>query len=89
MEYNEVLFGEIDVIARRGSLVVFAEIKARKNIDDAVLAVHQQARHRITAAAGLFLSKNPDLAYSTMRYDIIAIAGWRIRHVKDAWREGL
>lgn len=80
--------GEIDLIAKRGRLVVFTEVKARAGFDDAIFAVTPAAQRRISAAAAMFLARHPALADSQMRYDIIAVAGWRIRHIADAWRDG-
>ena len=80
--------GEIDLVARRGRLIVFAEVKARTALDEAVFAVTATARRRISAAAASFLSRHRGLADCAIRYDILAIAGWRIRHIRDAWRDG-
>ena len=78
--------GEIDLIVRRGRLLVFVEVKARASLDAATDAVSATARRRIEAAAGAFLARHPDLAQMDMRYDIFAVAGWRTRHIPDAWR---
>lgn len=80
--------GEIDLIAKRGPLLVFAEVKARGTADQAVEAVTAPARRRIERAAGLFLSRRAHLADCVMRYDILAVSGLRVRHKPDAWREG-
>ena len=80
--------GEIDIAAKRGQLLIFAEVKARANADDAILAVTPAARRRIEAAGRSFISTRPHLADYALRYDIIAVAGWRPRHFPDAWREG-
>lgn len=80
--------GEIDIAARRGGLLVFVEVKARASVDDAVLAVSRRARRRIEAAGRSFLAKRPHLARLDIRYDIIAVRGWRPTHVRDAWRGG-
>ena len=79
--------GEIDIIARRGRLLAFIEVKARRTLGAALDAVTPRARRRIAAAAGFYLSRHQGLADSDMRYDIIAIAPWRVNHVKSAWRE--
>lgn len=78
--------GEIDLVLRRGDLVVFAEVKARPNHDDAVFAVDIQTRRRIERAGNVFLSERPELAVGAIRYDIVAVSGWRARIVADAWR---
>lgn len=80
--------GEVDLIAKRGRLLVFVEVKARTTTAAAIEAVTPRAEKRIGAAAGLFLSRRRDLADCMVRYDIIAIAGWRARHIPDAWRHG-
>lgn len=79
--------GEIDIVAQRGGLVVFAEVKARSTVDAAIGSVTPYARHRIAAAAKVFLSRKRHLADKMIRYDIVAVAGWRIRHLPDAWRD--
>ena len=78
---------EIDLIARRGGMLVFVEIKARADYADAAAAIGLRQRARIERAASLFLAQNPRLAGLTMRYDAILIAPWRLpRHLRDAWR---
>lgn len=80
--------GEIDIVARRRRLVAFVEVKARATRDAGVSAVTPQARRRIERAAGLFLARRADLANCALRYDVIAVSGWRLHHLPDAWREG-
>lgn len=80
--------GEIDLAAKRGRLLVFAEVKARAGLDEAVLAVTGRNRRRIEAAGRILIARRPHLAEYALRYDIIAVAGWRVRHLADAWREG-
>lgn len=79
--------GEIDLIARRGALLIFVEVKSRRDFDDAIRSVSARARHRIGAAARLFMSRNQHLAQCQVRYDIFAVSGWRWRHLRDAWRD--
>lgn len=80
--------GEIDIVARRRRLVAFVEVKARATPDAGVAAVTPQARRRIERAAGLFLARRGGLANCALRYDVIAVSGWRLHHLPDAWREG-
>jgi len=80
--------GEIDIIARRGNVVIFAEVKSRRDLDDAVNAVSTQSRRRIERAADMFMARRPHLADCAMRYDIVAIAAGRWRHLRGAWRYG-
>ena len=79
--------GEVDIAARRGSLLVLVEVKARASLDEAVFAVTPKTRRRIEAAGRALLARRPRLAECALRYDIIAVSGWRVRHLADAWRE--
>lgn len=81
--------GEIDLALLRGRLLVIAEVKARAQTDNAIAAVTPQARRRIEAATRSLQSKIPRLAECDLRYDIVAVAGWRVNIIVDAWREGL
>lgn len=77
--------GEIDLIARRGRLLAFIEVKARAAGDAEVLTDRQ--RGRIARAAEAFAATRPDLAGLDWRFDLILVAGaWRLRHIADAWR---
>jgi putative endonuclease len=80
--------GEIDLVARKGGTIVFVEVKARRAIDAALFAVTRKTRLRIEAAARSFQTRHPRYAELGVRFDIVALAGWRFRHVRDAWREG-
>ena len=80
--------GEIDIIARRGKLIAFVEVKARPSVDDAIDAITHKARQRICAAAEAYLSRKRLNAFD-QRYDVIAVLPrrWPV-HIRDAWRAG-
>src|SRR5262249_45657019 len=50
--------GEIDLVARRGRLLVFVEVKARVRLDDAAEAVTERQKRRIAAAAAAWLASH-------------------------------
>ncbi|MEL6325198.1 MAG: YraN family protein [Pseudomonadota bacterium] len=79
--------GEIDLIARRGHLVAFIEVKARRTPALALEAVTVTAQRRIARAAELWMAKHPDLAGLDWRFDIVAICPgrWPL-HARDAFR---
>ncbi len=78
--------GEIDIIARRGDLVVCVEVKARRDVDGAVFAVTASAQRRIRAASEIWLSRQPDAHRLSLRYDIVAVLPWRLpKHFADAF----
>lgn len=83
----KVPVGEIDIIARRGRLVAFVEVKARASADAANEALNPRQRRRIERAAGWFLAQHPDIGACDLRYDLMLVTPWRWPvHIGDAWR---
>ena len=78
--------GEIDLIARRGDVTVFVEVKARSfshQEADALFAVNSR---RIVRAAQLWLIRHPALADGGTRFDVIFLAPFTWpRHLKGAF----
>lgn len=80
--------GEIDLIARRGRVLVFVEVKARGDRDLAAQALRARQRARIARAAAGFLAARPGLAGLEARFDAMVFGAWPWpRHVVDAWRD--
>ncbi len=78
--------GEIDIIARKGDLAVFVEVKARADEAGAVDAVSHASQKRIRAASDLWLARQRDYARLSQRYDIVAIVPGKLpRHFPDAF----
>lgn len=65
--------GEIDLIARRGDLVLIVEVKARPTLAEAMDAVAYSSQRRIKGAADLWLSRQPDYARLSVRFDMVAV----------------
>ena len=85
IRYRTVL-GEIDIVARKGDLAVFVEVKARRGAQAAIDAVSVSAQRRIRAAGDLWLARQPDFSRLSQRYDIVAILPGRWpRHFRDAF----
>jgi putative endonuclease len=81
--------GEIDIVARRRRLLVFAEVKARATLDEAAESVNERQRRRIAAAAEIWLAANPDDMISDVRFDAILVAPGKIpRHIPAAFEAG-
>lgn len=80
-------FGEIDIVARRGDLLVFVEVKRRPDRAAALAALGERQRARIARAAAAYLQARPRLAGLACRFDLIAVgrAGWPV-HLTDGWR---
>lgn len=78
--------GEIDIVARRRQLLIFVEVKARANLDDAAESVTPRQRHRIAAAAEAWLALNPDDSVRDIRFDAMLIAPGKLpRHIPAAF----
>ena len=78
--------GEIDLIARRGDLTVFVEVKARSFSHQEAEALGAVNRRRIIRAAQLWLTRHPDANAGGLRFDVIFLApfAWP-RHIVGAF----
>ena len=78
--------GEVDIIARRGNLVLFVEVKARADHRTALDSVGYRSQQRIEKAARLWLSQQSDFSRLSWRFDVIAISPWKLpRHFQNVW----
>ncbi len=78
--------GEIDLIARRGRIIAFVEVKRRQDLAQGLEAVTPRAQARIMRAALTFMASRPDLAQFDLRFDVIVInPGIWPHHVQGAW----
>lgn len=80
--------GEIDLIARRGKLVVFVEVKARDSAAALDLAIDERRLARVAAAAEIladrYLQPGDD-----MQIDVMLLAPGRPpRHLSNVWHGG-
>jgi putative endonuclease len=79
-------YGEIDIVARKRSLLAFIEVKARTSLDDAAYAVTARQQARIIDAAQAWLMAHPEHADFELRFDAILIAPQRLpRHLLAAF----
>lgn len=69
--------GEIDLIARRGDLVLIVEVKARRTLLEAMEAIGGLSERRIEGATDLWLARQPDHARLSLRFDMVAVLPWR------------
>lgn len=78
--------GEIDLIVRDGDAIVFVEVKARRSPRfgaPAEAVTPAKMRHVVRAAMG-YLQANR-LLDSPTRFDVIAIDGAALRHIRGAF----
>jgi putative endonuclease len=79
-------FGEVDIVARRRQVLVFVEVKAREQLDDAAEAITERQQRRIVAAAEAWLARHPHVASRDIRFDAILVAPSRMpRHIQAAF----
>ena len=80
---------EIDLIARRGRLVTFVEVKARRSeaFGSPLEAVTGAKRRELVKVARAWVDRfgRPSDVY---RFDCIALTDGRLEHLEDAFRPG-
>jgi len=64
--------GEIDIVARRGRVLAFVEVKARRSADGYDVIGSRQ-KNRILRAAEAFMSRRPALANLDVRFDVMLV----------------
>jgi putative endonuclease len=69
--------GELDLVARRGGVLAFIEVKERASLDAGLEAVTLRQRARLIRAGSLWQGRRADLAHLQPRHDLIVIAPWR------------
>ena len=74
---HKTKLGEIDLIARRGDLILIVEVKARSSLAAAMDAIGRESARRIEGAADLWLVRQPDYARLSLRFDMVAVLPWR------------
>jgi len=83
--------GEIDIVARRGNLLIAVEVKARRDLHEAAEAITPHQRKRIIRALEAFIAQRPDCGGLDIRFDVVLVRPWGRswglpRHIRDAWR---
>ena len=96
--------GEIDLIARKGGLLVFAEVKAHKDVEKSLLAVTEKTRRRIEQAALAYIASHENVCDMDMRFDVLVVppqalnfeggvmpkllGAFSVHHLDNAWLAG-
>lgn len=78
-------FGEIDIIANKGEVIAFIEVKTRRSDIFGIPseAVNDKRKLKYIQGANFFFAKK--MRYWTMRFDIIEIYRGEINHIENAF----
>lgn len=74
--------GEVDIIARRGRMVSFIEVKARRQHALALASISASQQQRIRNAASMWLAKHQQFSQHDCRFDVMSLTywPWPLRH---------
>ena len=81
--------GELDVVARDGSILVFVEVRSRADDEHgtALEMVHSRKQRQVVRVASWYLIERAP-AYDEIRFDVVAITAGEAELIKDAFRPG-
>ncbi len=78
--------GEVDIVARRGSLIAFVEVKWRAKKEDLDFAIDEYRLRRVAAAAES-VAHHYARHGEDLRVDVILLAPRSFpRHITNAWQ---
>lgn len=78
--------GEVDLVARRGKVLAFVEVKSRATMTAAEISLDQHRLRRVANAANLLLTRFLKDA-DTVRIDAVYIVPGRLPvHLPDVWQ---
>ena len=89
-------FAELDIVAKKDGILVFAEVKQRKwsSFGTPGQAVDSKKQRKIKAAAQAYMAKNKiKLGYTAVRFDVVEVRGEKgkifskceINHIENAF----
>ncbi len=77
--------GEVDLVARKGALVAFVEVKTRATAAELDVAIDERRLARVAAAAEVLMPRYAGPG-DDIRVDVVLLApGCRPRHIENAW----
>lgn len=82
---------ELDIVAKKASLLVFCEVRARSNTDfmDPEQSIDEKKIERIRRAAALWLQSRKLHDYRSIRFDVAAVTrkkdGFELRYYDSAF----
>ncbi|MDC7683009.1 YraN family protein [Asticcacaulis sp. BYS171W] len=80
---------EIDILALKGKRLCVIEVKQRRTLLEAVTAVGPVQQHRLWQAGLKLQDRKPALRKYDLHVDLYAITPQGVKHVRDAFSEGI
>lgn len=81
--------GEIDLVLRKGKMIVFVEVKKSRSFENAALRISAHQKWRIFATAQEFVASEPDGLLTEMRFDVALMnATGAVQILENALSEG-
>ncbi|MDR1009270.1 MAG: YraN family protein [Rickettsiales bacterium] len=78
--------GEIDIVALKGRILVFVEVKKRASLPLAAESITTVQRARIARNAEAFLAKHDEFSGFDCRFDAILLDGeHNMEYIENAW----
>jgi len=77
--------GEVDLVARRGNVVAFVEVKARATEAEAAISLDRNRLRRVAAAAGALAHRYAREGDDIRLDAIYMVPGKWPRHVENVW----
>jgi len=80
-------FGELDVVARTGDLLIVVEVRTRASdrFGGAAASIGRPKQRRIATTAALFLQRHRELRHCRVRFDVIVVRDGTIEWLKHAF----
>ncbi len=81
--------GEIDLVMDDGEILVFVEVRYRRDesFGGGSASVDRRKQQRLARAASLYLADNPRLAERPCRFDVVALGATRpLDWIRDAFQ---
>jgi putative endonuclease len=78
---------EVDLVLRRGGVVVFCEVKSKSGdgFGDPLELVTPEKVRRVRRAAAAWLARQPELATLDRRFDVLVERAGRLEHLPGAF----
>ncbi len=78
--------GEIDLVARKGNLVAFVEVKTRPTLEEAHAFLEPRSLQRVVAAAEVLAPTYTAMGHDVRIDAVLCAPGHRPRHLENIWQ---